>query len=199
MPIEREGRYRGMMVQRGFKRKADGSPYMLDLMLIAQEFFDPEAADWTDMGAAGVTFDAGFYIRSFDGDFLKGALESFAEACGWDGTDEQFMDDAWKPNRIQFGVKLKPKTNRDGTPGTGFWYTLTSVVPYGSVSGKIGESAVPAEVLDALAEYRQRFAEKHANDPKPTPVTPAPSPTPTALRPPPDNTPRMPTDEEVPF
>jgi hypothetical protein len=163
--IQNNARYRGRITGRNTRKSKDELSEFIDIDLDVDQYFDTTTGTWEPAGDYGQTLSASYFIRS-QGEVNVPALRAFAEASGWNMTDEQFLDETWIPNKVQVRVKTRAKAD-----GKGHWFTLVAIVPYAAVS--CGSGGGPSSLGDTLKEFR-KITGQATPPPKQSPPPPEP-------------------------
>jgi hypothetical protein len=176
VPIDREGTFRGVIVEYGLREMESGSRAVC-VSICAQIHAKFDGEEWEDWTSYDVEARGDVWVVKKDGTLNLRGSETLVKHAGWDGKFTSVVQGTWQPTPCQFVVK-KDEYNDE------IRYRIDFVNDFDRTPGEIGN--VDAERAKALenqygSQMRALFANarhgtsKPAEGSKPS-APPAPAP-----------------------
>lgn len=103
IPVDREGSFRGVILEYGIKEFPSGS-VSIKFKAELTEIYDFEQEQWLPWDYDMEVYGDCFVVKK-DGNLNEAAIASLVDNAGWDGKFQSITDQTWKPTPCQFSVK----------------------------------------------------------------------------------------------
>jgi hypothetical protein len=172
MQCDREGSFRGKIVEYGMKEFASGT-VAIKFKAELTEIYDFGNKCWEPWGEYQMEVFGDVFVVKKDGTLNEDAIKSLVDNAGWNGSFHSVEDKTWEPVPCQFSVK---RSDHNGKT----YFNASFINAFDSVPGgtmpKLDEGKVKSLDTRFSAQLRALVGNKMRNQDSPTANSKPPAP-----------------------